>query len=107
MKSGLQLIPSLPASPRRTRSPAVHTRMQCDHPVRSQQRERSAMVVAHTSPVVAPAASRRRSWKVAARGLGLLVGLAAILLVALLSIRVGSIGVSNRDVWNALVHYDS
>jgi iron complex transport system permease protein len=39
------------------------------------------------------------------RALGLLVGLAVVVLVALLSIRVGSIPVSNRDVWNAIFDY--
>jgi len=58
-------------------------------------------------PLPARAATPQGRWNLAARGLGLLVGVAVILLVALLSIRVGSIGVSNRDVWNALFHYDT
>jgi iron complex transport system permease protein len=68
------------------------------------------MAVAHSSSsssVPAPVATRDGRWHLAARGLGLLVGLAAILLIALLSIRVGSIGVSTRDTWNALFHYDA
>jgi iron complex transport system permease protein len=59
------------------------------------------------SPLPARTATPQGRWNLAARGLGLLVGVAVILLVALLSIRVGSIGVSNRDVWNALFHYDT
>lgn len=40
------------------------------------------------------------------RSIGILVGLAILALVALMSIRVGSISVSNDDVWRALFHYD-
>lgn len=66
------------------------------------------MAVAQPStPSAVPASATERRGNLAARGLGLLVGLGAIALVALLSVRVGSIGVTNRDVWNALFHYDS
>lgn len=37
---------------------------------------------------------------------GLLAGIAGLLLVSLLSLRVGSIGITNRHVWNALFAYD-
>ncbi|MEJ7837691.1 MAG: iron ABC transporter permease [Thermomicrobiales bacterium] len=40
-----------------------------------------------------------------ARAFGLLLGLAAVVLAALLSIRVGSIDISNRDAWNAIFNY--
>lgn len=42
----------------------------------------------------------------ATRSLGLLFGLAGIIVAALISLRVGSISVSTHDVWNALFHYD-
>ncbi len=43
------------------------------------------------------------------RAFGLLLGLAGAVLAALLSIRVGSIDISNRDAWNAIFncHADS
>jgi iron complex transport system permease protein len=40
-----------------------------------------------------------------ARAVGLVAGLVGVVLVGLLSIRVGSIGVSNTDVWNAIFNY--
>lgn len=40
-----------------------------------------------------------------ARALGLLLGLIGVVVAAVISIRVGSIGISNRDVWNALFNY--
>lgn len=40
------------------------------------------------------------------RAAGLLAGVAAILLAAILSLRLGSISVSNADAWHALVAYD-
>jgi iron complex transport system permease protein len=42
-----------------------------------------------------------------ARAVGLLVALGAVVLIAVVSIRIGSIGVSNRDVWNAIFNYHS
>ncbi len=41
------------------------------------------------------------------RALGLLVGLGAVIAVALLSLRIGSIGVSTRTVWDALFNYQA
>jgi iron complex transport system permease protein len=41
------------------------------------------------------------------RSVGLLVALGAVILIGLISIRIGSIGVSNTDVWNAIFNYHS
>lgn len=41
------------------------------------------------------------------RTAGLVVGAAALVLVGLLSLRVGSIGISTRDAWDALFRYDA
>lgn len=41
-----------------------------------------------------------------ARATGLLLGVVALLVVAALSLRVGSLPVSNADAWNALTHFD-
>lgn len=41
----------------------------------------------------------------AGRALGLVAALAAVVVIGLISIRIGSIGVSNRDVWNAIFDY--
>jgi iron complex transport system permease protein len=49
----------------------------------------------------------RRRLVTTARAIGLLVALGAVIVVAVVSIRVGSIGVSNRDVWNAIFNYHS
>jgi iron complex transport system permease protein len=43
----------------------------------------------------------------ALRGIGLLAGLAVLAVVAILSLRIGSIDISTSDAWNALFHYDS
>lgn len=40
------------------------------------------------------------------RPLGLLLAIVALLAVALLSLRIGSLGISTRDAWNAVFHYD-
>lgn len=40
------------------------------------------------------------------RPLGLLLAIAALLAVGLLSLRIGSLGISTRDAWNAVFHYD-
>lgn len=39
--------------------------------------------------------------------LGLVAGVALLLVVMLLSLRFGSISISTRDAWNALLHFDS
>jgi len=44
---------------------------------------------------------------VAWRSLGLLIGLAAVIVVGLLSLRIGSIDISTRDAWDALFNYNS
>src|SRR5262245_12219443 len=41
------------------------------------------------------------------RTVGLFVSIAALVVVALLSLRIGSINISTSDAWNALFHYDS
>jgi iron complex transport system permease protein len=46
-----------------------------------------------------------RFW-LAVRALGLLVGLAGVVLIALVSVRWGSLGVSTQDTWNAIAHFD-
>lgn len=52
-------------------------------------------------------AQRAHGWAApTARALGLAVGLAAVGIVALLSLRFGSLPLSARDSWNALFHYD-
>ena len=43
----------------------------------------------------------------ALRGLGLLVGFAVLILVAVISLRIGSIGISTSDAWSALFNYDA
>lgn len=43
----------------------------------------------------------------ALRGIGLLIGLAALILIAIISLRIGSISISTADAWNALFNYDS
>lgn len=43
----------------------------------------------------------------ALRGIGLIVGVALIVLIAIVSLRVGSIGISTSDAWNALFNYDA
>lgn len=43
----------------------------------------------------------------AAHSLGLLLGLAGVVAMAVLSLRIGSIDISTRDAWDALFHYDS
>ncbi len=48
---------------------------------------------------------QRRTILVATRALGLIVGVVAVGLVALLSLRIGSIGIATRDVWDALFNY--
>lgn len=50
-------------------------------------------------------AGRRASLRLS-RAAGLLLGLAGVVLVTMLSLRVGSLPVSNDDAWNALVHFN-
>jgi iron complex transport system permease protein len=50
---------------------------------------------------------RWRGMVLAARTLGLVAGLAGVVLVALLSLRIGSIGIRTRDVWDALFNYSA
>jgi iron complex transport system permease protein len=40
------------------------------------------------------------------RAAGLLLALGGVLIVAMLSLRIGSLGIETRDAWNALFHYD-
>jgi iron complex transport system permease protein len=51
-------------------------------------------------------ASLRRIRVRLSRTLGLALGVAGILLVTLLSLRIGSLAISNADAWNALFHFD-
>ena len=46
-----------------------------------------------------------RTFGLAARSLGLIVGVFCVALVALLSLRIGSIGITTRDAWDALFNY--
>jgi iron complex transport system permease protein len=48
----------------------------------------------------------RRSFALT-RPLGLILGLAGVVLIAVISLRLGSLKISTDDVWNALFHYDS
>lgn len=50
-------------------------------------------------------ANDRRKILATAKAVGLLGGISAVILIGLLSIRIGSIGVSNTDVWNAIFNY--
>lgn len=52
-------------------------------------------------------ARRARPLALAARTLGLLVGLLGVAVVALLSLRIGSIGITTRDAWDALFSYSA
>lgn len=54
-----------------------------------------------------PIEATRRVGALTLRALGLLVGLAAVAVVGLLSLRIGSIGVATGDVWDALFNYDA
>ena len=56
-------------------------------------------------PSALPAPSRPARYR-SGKALALLAGGVAVLLAALLSLRVGSIGVSNRDAWDALFHFN-
>jgi iron complex transport system permease protein len=47
-----------------------------------------------------------RRWAVT-RPLGLVIGLVGVMVVALISLRLGTLPLSTDDVWNALFHYDS
>jgi iron complex transport system permease protein len=64
-----------------------------------------------TDAAQAVAAARHREQQVgpvvAARAVGLLVALAALALMVLISLRVGSLGITTRDAWDALFNYDS
>ncbi len=66
------------------------------------------MTATESSNVVFKATSRNRLqvFPVAARSLGLLLGLAGVVLVGLLGLRIGSIEVTTQEVWNALFHYN-
>lgn len=43
----------------------------------------------------------------ALRGIGLIVGVALVMLIAVISLRIGSIGISTSDAWDALFNYDA
>lgn len=43
----------------------------------------------------------------ALRGAGLLIGIALVMLVAIISLRIGSIGISTSDAWDALFNYNA
>ncbi|HEU4793570.1 MAG TPA: iron ABC transporter permease [Nitrolancea sp.] len=66
------------------------------------------MTATESSSVVFKATRRNRLqvFPVAARSLGLLLGLAGVVLVGLLGLRIGSIEVTTQEVWNALFHYN-
>ncbi len=51
-------------------------------------------------------ADRRRWLPEISRGAGLALGVLFVIAAALISIRLGTHGVSNRDVWNGLFHFD-
>jgi len=58
-----------------------------------------------TTPIPGAPVANRRRLLTTARAVGLLVGLVIVVVVALVSVRIGSIGVSNRDAWNAIFNY--
>ena len=49
--------------------------------------------------------TQRRTFGLAARAVGLIVGVFTVAVVALLSLRIGSIAITTRDAWNALFDY--
>jgi iron complex transport system permease protein len=49
--------------------------------------------------------AQARTFGLAARSVGLLIGLAVVAIVALLSLRIGSIAITTRDAWDALFNY--
>ena len=65
------------------------------------------VVTGITGQCAGPRAGRWRGAALAARGAGLIVGLIGVGMVALLSLRIGSIGISTRDVWDALFYYSA
>lgn len=66
---------------------------------------RGGVVTADTALPAHPA--WRDGWRRAARSLGLLAGIVAIGIVSVLSLRFGSIGITNREAWDAIFNYDS
>lgn len=66
------------------------------------------MAIIGTSPIAAETADGQIArWLVmSTRLLGLLVGLVAIGVVALMSLRFGSLQISTTDAWNAIFHYN-
>jgi iron complex transport system permease protein len=46
-----------------------------------------------------------RTFGLAARSIGLIVGVFCVAIVALLSLRIGSIGIATRDAWDAIFNY--
>lgn len=50
---------------------------------------------------------RLGSWLAVSRAAGLALAFAGVILVALISLGVGSLAIDPRDVWNALFHYDA
>ncbi len=64
------------------------------------------MATTRTTPTMADAPAA--DWlKVSARVLGLVLGVVAIGITALLSLRFGSLRISTEDAWNAVFHYDA
>jgi iron complex transport system permease protein len=61
---------------------------------------------AHVTPVP-PQEAPAKPVTLTLRAIGLLIGLGAVIAVALLSLRIGSIGISTRTVWDALFNYQS
>lgn len=61
-----------------------------------------------TSEATFEPANQERSTRfaLAARSLGLLAALAGVVIIGLLSLRIGSISISTQDAWNALFNYD-
>jgi iron complex transport system permease protein len=62
--------------------------------------------VAGPSPATAPAVAGGRRPGTAINLIGLVIGLAGVAVIALLSLRIGSLDLSTQDAWNALVNFD-
>jgi iron complex transport system permease protein len=67
------------------------------------------MTTSEVSQALQAAQRRERSsgTGLALRGFGLLIGVAALVMIAIVSLRIGSIEISTSDAWAALVNYDS
>lgn len=67
------------------------------------------MTTSEASQAIQTAQRRERldGTGLALRGLGLLVGVAVVILIAVVSLRIGSIGISTSDAWDALFNYNA